>query len=67
MTSPRPLIQKDGGVFGRLGDVLAGEAEAAVEAGDKLEELRDVLQLRSTTGQHNAADELVAIPRARIS
>ena len=35
----------DGRVIRRIGDVLAGESESAIQACDKLEELGDVFQL----------------------
>ena len=60
-------VRRDGRVFWGAGDVLGWEAQAAIQAGDELEELGDVLQLGTAPGEHNAADELVAKPGARIS
>ena len=52
------------GVFWRVGDVLAGESETAIQARHELEQLGDVLELRAATRQHDAADELVAVAGA---
>ena len=43
------------------------KSEATIQACHELEELGHVFQLRAATGEHDAADELVAKSRARIS
>ena len=53
-------VRWDARVFRGVGNVLPGETEATIQACHELEELGHVFQLRAATGEHDAADELVA-------
>ena len=52
-------VGRNGGVFRSIGDVLAWETKAAIEACHKLEQLCHMLQLGPASCQDNSANELV--------